>query len=281
MSSSGRNDFGMNAYAPERSAPIAASMVAKPVMSTTSPKGHAARSRAMRSTPLVSGSFTSTIATSNPCVSAMASPSSPRDAVTTSIVLDAALPSESSALIRTAWSVPTSSTLSSMMSRRARPDAAWRRERDATGSPEPEALLEQVVDQLRVRGPLRVLHDLAHEEPEEARLARPELLGLFRIALDHLPTDLVDLAWVAHLLHPELRDHVGRRLVGARDGGVDLLGLLAADLALVDEAEKAGDLPGAHGNLALQAVRLHVAEHLALDEVRDAGGGPTGGVARA
>ena len=45
---------------------MAVSTVAKPVMRTISPWGDAARSGRMRSTPVASGSFTSTMATSNP-----------------------------------------------------------------------------------------------------------------------------------------------------------------------------------------------------------------------
>ena len=177
MSSSGRNDFRMNANAPDRSAPIAASIVAKPVMSTTSPNGEAARSGRMRSTPLASGSFTSTMATSNPCARAIARPSSPRDAVTTSIVLDAARPSESSALMSTACSVPTSSTLSSTM--RTRPRRRHRlqaRDRGHVATlPDPEQLLQHLVHELRIRAPLRLLHHLPDEEAEQAGLAGAEL----------------------------------------------------------------------------------------------------------
>ena len=187
----------------------------------------------MRSTPLVSGSFTSTIATSKPRARAIASASSPRDAVTTSIVLDAARPSESSALMSTACSDPTSSTLSSTMSTRARVwTPAWRRVTDATAasSGEPEELLQDVVDQLRVRRALGLLHDLADEEAHQAGLAGPELLGLLGVLLDDLLADGLDgaLRRSPAAFRAATRPRREPRRC-ARDLGVDLLGLLAAD----------------------------------------------------
>src|SRR5579872_132118 len=181
---------------------MAASIVAKPVMRTTSPCGQAARSLGIRSTPLASGSFTSTMATSNPRERAIPSPSSPREAVMTSIELDAARPSESSALISTAWSDPTSSTLSSTMRTRARAAAACRRERDAVAilSTDADEPLDDVVHELRVGRALRLLHHLPYEEPEQVRLACGKLGGLLRVSLDDLLAHGLDGARVAHLL---------------------------------------------------------------------------------
>ena len=113
-SSSGRNDLRIIAYAPERRAPSAASMLPNPVMSTTSLPGDAARNGAIRSTPLPSGSFTSTSATSNPSRDARSSASAPRSAT--------AICSGSSgygcAARRTSRSEPARSALSSTMSTR-------------------------------------------------------------------------------------------------------------------------------------------------------------------
>ena len=111
MSSSGRNDLRTNANAPERSAPMAASTLAKPVSSRTSEKGQTPRSGEIRSMPLMSGSFTSTIATSKPRW-AMASAAAPLTAVSM------AMPGTPEAM--TAFSVSTSSVLSSTISTRRR-----------------------------------------------------------------------------------------------------------------------------------------------------------------
>ena len=84
MSSSGRNDLRMNAKAPAWSAAIAVATVAKPVTRTISPISEAARSARIRSTPLASGSLTSTTATSNPSRRAALSPACPVAASATS-----------------------------------------------------------------------------------------------------------------------------------------------------------------------------------------------------
>ena len=133
--------------------------------------------------------------------------------------------------MRTACSVPTSSTLSSTMRTRARgaaaPAAGRRWHRGARHPKEPRRARRS--SSLRVRAPVRLLHHLPDEEAHQARLARPQLLGLLRVGLDDAPAHGLDRARVAHLLHPELATTSRGRAVGPGDLRVDLLGLLAAD----------------------------------------------------
>src|SRR5260370_17506845 len=106
----------------------------------------------------------------------------------------------------TACKLPTSSTLSSTMSARARArEGAGTRDSAAaiTGSPQAQELLEHVVHELGIRRPFGFLHHLPHEEPEEIRLARPQLPGLLGVLRQEATTDRFEAAPLPHLPSPQ------------------------------------------------------------------------------
>ena len=173
MSSSGRNDLSTNANAPERSAPIAASIARE----AGDEHDLAERRRRAQRRDEVDAARVRELHVDDGHVEASRARRwrAPRRRATRSPPRSPATPP----CRRTARArhrarraaVPTSSTLSSTMSTRD----ARRRRRDPQpghrGRAHARSLCEDLVHELRVRAALRLLHHLADEEAHEAGLA--------------------------------------------------------------------------------------------------------------
>src|SRR5271155_1546355 len=221
----------------------------------------------MRSTPLPSGSLTSTMATSKPLRRATASPSSPRAAVMTSM---GAVPRASCADVSTARSDPTSSALSSTMS--TRPRAVASRATPAvlvTRLSQAEQLSEQGVDDLRIGRASGLFHDLTDEKAHHVRLARTKLFHLLGALFDDAAANDLERRGVADLGNARFLDDVPRVTFGSGGLGVDLLGLLAADRPPVDQAQERCNLRSGDRKARGKPVGLNVSQDLALDEIGD------------
>src|SRR5665811_873514 len=72
-----------------------------------------------------------------------------------------------------------------------------------------QMLPQQFVDHLGIRLALGLLHDLAHEEAENAVASLPELLGRSWVGLDDGGDHRLQLARVGDLSHPPVRDDGG------------------------------------------------------------------------
>src|SRR5687767_12555716 len=103
-----------------------------------------------------------------------------------------------------------------------------------------ELFPQQLIGDLRIGLAPTALHDLADEEPEGLRLARPVLGGGVGIPGEHIAHDRQDGAFVADLSQPFGGDDVLSRAVRAVHLRQHVLADRAADRAVVDQPDQAG-----------------------------------------
>src|SRR5712692_1335043 len=110
-----------------------------------------------------------------------------------------------------------------------------------SGIASPQQPLERVVYELRVCLAARRAHHLAHEELEDAFVARTVFCHVVRVLLDDLTARPLDLARVRDLREPLGRDDATRRLAGLKHCGEYLLPDRAGDLRALDEYQQLGE----------------------------------------